>query len=94
MSQKVELIIDTREKYLIKELEKEKIKFTISQLELGDIIFKKDEEIIFIIERTRAKVEIIRFRNFKRKDNVYYRRKFRFTYRYKNFWSSSVYFIR
>jgi crossover junction endonuclease MUS81 len=51
MSQKVELIIDTREKYLIKELEKEKIKFTISQLELGDIIFKKDEEIIFIIER-------------------------------------------
>jgi ERCC4-type nuclease len=51
MTEKIRLIIDNREKYLITELENKKINFSTSQEEIGDIIFKKDEEIIFIIER-------------------------------------------
>jgi len=50
MSNNIELILDIRERHLISELEKY---FTVKteQLELGDIIFKKDDEIILIIER-------------------------------------------
>ena len=50
MSNNIELILDVRERYLISELEKS-ISFKTEQLELGDIIFKKDDEIILIIER-------------------------------------------
>ena len=50
MSNNIELILDIRERHLITELEKY---FTVKteQLELGDIIFKKNDEIILIIER-------------------------------------------
>ena len=48
MSNNIELILDIRERHLISELEKY---FTVKteQLELGDIIFKKDDEIIIYI---------------------------------------------
>lgn len=47
---KVNLILDNREKYLITELQKT-VSITTEQLQIGDIIFKKDEEILLIIER-------------------------------------------
>ena len=47
----VELIIDTREKALIDILNKNKITFKIEQLELGDILFQKEEKIFLVIER-------------------------------------------
>lgn len=50
MSNPIELILDTREHYLIEELQKS-FAVNTKQLELGDIIFKKDDEIILIIER-------------------------------------------
>lgn len=45
-----QLILDVREKYLIEELEKS-VSIKKEQLELGDIVFKKNDEIILIIER-------------------------------------------
>ena len=45
----VELIIDTREKYLIEKLHN--YAFKIEQLDIGDIIFKQNNETLFIIER-------------------------------------------
>lgn len=50
MSNPIELILDTRERYLIAELEKS-FSVNTEQLELGDIIFKKDDEVILTIER-------------------------------------------
>lgn len=47
----IQLIIDNREHHLIEELQKTQQLFTTSQLEIGDIIFKKDEEVLLIIER-------------------------------------------
>jgi ERCC4-type nuclease len=47
----MELIIDTREKGLIELLNKNLIEFKIEQLELGDILLRKNEEIELIIER-------------------------------------------
>ena len=47
---KIKLVIDTREKQLINTL-KQQTEYEIEQLNLGDIIFKKEEEIILIIER-------------------------------------------
>jgi ERCC4-type nuclease len=46
----LELIIDTRERDLIKKI-KDTNEIKIEQLDLGDIIFKKENEIILIIER-------------------------------------------
>jgi ERCC4-type nuclease len=47
----IELIIDNREHHLIDELKKTNHIFTISQLELGDIVFKNNSETILTIER-------------------------------------------
>jgi ERCC4-type nuclease len=47
------LIIDTREKLIISKLEN--YDFSVEQLDLGDIIFKEDDEIILIIERKTIK---------------------------------------
>ena len=47
----MELIIDTREHGLIKMLKENDISFNIEQLDLGDVILKKNEEIMLIIER-------------------------------------------
>lgn len=49
----IELVIDTREKDLISKFPKEKIK--IEQLEVGDIIYRKNDKIILIIERKTTK---------------------------------------
>ena len=48
-----ELIIDTRENLVISKLND--YKFTVEQLDLGDIIFKEEGEIILIIERKTIK---------------------------------------
>ena len=50
----IELVIDNRENHLINTVQtminsKDKVK--VEQLEIGDILFRKDEEIILIIER-------------------------------------------
>jgi crossover junction endonuclease MUS81 len=45
-----EIIIDTRESKIIQELRKT-IEIKVEQLDLGDIVFKKDGKIVFIIER-------------------------------------------
>lgn len=50
MSNPIELIVDKRERYLIAEMEKS-FSVKTEQLELGDIIFKKDDEVILTIER-------------------------------------------
>jgi ERCC4-type nuclease len=47
----IELIIDNREHHLIEELQKTDQVFTIAQLELGDVVFKNDTEIVLRIER-------------------------------------------
>ena len=47
----MELIIDTREHGLIKMLKENDISFNIEQLELGDVVLRKNEEILLIIER-------------------------------------------
>jgi len=50
----IELIIDNRENHLINTVQRminSKDKVKIEQLEIGDILFRKDEEIILIIER-------------------------------------------
>jgi ERCC4-type nuclease len=47
----IELIIDNRENHLIDALKKVTIDFRVSQLDIGDILFKKDDETILIIER-------------------------------------------
>lgn len=47
----MELIIDTREKALIEILENKNTNITIQQLDLGDVIFKKGEETVLVIER-------------------------------------------
>lgn len=47
----MELIIDNRERDLIKWLEEKEIKFSKENLDLGDIIFKKNDKIIILIER-------------------------------------------
>jgi ERCC4-type nuclease len=46
-----ELIIDTREHKLIELLRNDNIEFSIKQLDLGDIIYKKDNNDYIIIER-------------------------------------------
>lgn len=46
----IQMIIDTREHDLDNKL-RELCKYTIEQLELGDIIFRKDDETILVIER-------------------------------------------
>lgn len=46
----IELIIDTRERELISLLS-EKITIKIEQLEIGDILFRKENDNIFVIER-------------------------------------------
>lgn len=50
----IELVLDNREKKLIKCLETTH-KITVEMLDLGDIIFRKGEEIILIIERKTVK---------------------------------------
>ena len=47
----IELIIDNRETELIEKLQDKNIKFSVEQLEAGDILYKKGEEVILIIER-------------------------------------------
>ena len=46
----IELVIDNREHSLINKLRNNHI-FNVEQLDIGDIIFKKNNNIIFIIER-------------------------------------------
>lgn len=46
----IDLIIDDREKALIEELRKI-CELTVRRLDLGDIIFEKDKEVVMIIER-------------------------------------------
>jgi ERCC4-type nuclease len=46
----VELVIDTRERYIIKHL-KGTIEFSVEQLDLGDILFRQGEETVLLIER-------------------------------------------
>ena len=46
----IELVIDNREQHLIQELQKTTL-FTKEQLDLGDILFRRDDKTIFIIER-------------------------------------------
>jgi ERCC4-type nuclease len=48
---KVELFIDNREKYLIEELQKTTIQFSIKQLDIGDIVFKTNDDSVLVIER-------------------------------------------
>ena len=45
------IIIDNRENDLIKLLNKNKYNFTTSNLDVGDIQYKNDDKIIYIIER-------------------------------------------
>ena len=45
------LIVDIRENKLINMFNESKVKFTTEQLDLGDIVIKKGEEIVLIIER-------------------------------------------
>lgn len=47
----MDIIIDNRENEIIKLLEKDNFNFTKHNLELGDIQFKHDDDIIYIIER-------------------------------------------
>ena len=47
----MDIIIDNRENEIIKLLEKENFNFIKSNLELGDIQFKDNDDIIYIIER-------------------------------------------
>ena len=47
----MELIIDNREKYLIELLHQNNIIFTLTNLDIGDIQYKNDDELIYIIER-------------------------------------------
>lgn len=54
----IQLVIDNREHHLIDALQKSAlssvkgdIKFTVAQLDIGDIMFTKDDEIVLIIER-------------------------------------------
>ena len=47
----MDIIIDNRENEIIKLLEKDNFNFIKSNLELGDIQFKHDDNIIYIIER-------------------------------------------
>lgn len=49
---KMELVIDVREHHIIEKLtECNTIKFSTEQLDIGDIIFRQDGEIVLIIER-------------------------------------------
>lgn len=45
------LLIDNREREIIKLLESKNVKFTPSQLDIGDIVFKNGDETILVIER-------------------------------------------
>lgn len=47
----IELVIDVREHHIIEKLNEYKMKFFQEQLAVGDIVFRQDGEIIFIIER-------------------------------------------
>ena len=47
----MELIIDNREKYLIKLLHENNIIFKLLNLDIGDIQYKDNNELIYIIER-------------------------------------------
>lgn len=54
----IELVIDNREKYLVEELQRVTpsmyggdLKFLVEQLDLGDILFRRGDETILIIER-------------------------------------------
>tara|TARA_Y100000389_G_C17413852_1_gene492530 strand:+ start:710 stop:1393 length:684 start_codon:yes stop_codon:yes gene_type:complete len=47
----MELIIDNREKYLIELLQQNNIIFTLLNLDIGDIQYKDNNELIYIIER-------------------------------------------
>ena len=48
----IELILDNREHHLIQELQKtNSFTFTKEQLDVGDILFRRDDKTIFIIER-------------------------------------------
>ena len=47
----IELVIDNRETELIEKLKEKKIKFCVEQLDVGDILYRKGEEVILIIER-------------------------------------------
>ena len=50
-SENINFIVDTRERGLIDELTALNAKFTVEQLELGDILFKQGDDISLIIER-------------------------------------------
>ena len=47
----IELVIDNRETELIEKLKEKKIKFSVEQLDVGDILYRNGEEVILIIER-------------------------------------------
>jgi crossover junction endonuclease MUS81 len=47
----IELVVDNRERELIIFLTKNNVSFKVETLDLGDIIFKKENEIVFVIER-------------------------------------------
>ena len=47
----IELVVDNRERELINLLTTNKVVFQIETLDVGDIIFKHDDKIIFVIER-------------------------------------------
>ena len=47
----MDIIIDTREQDIIKLLENKNIDFKKEQLLVGDIMYKKNDEILYIIER-------------------------------------------
>jgi len=47
----IELVVDNRERELITLLTKHNISHKVDTLDLGDIIFKSDDEIVFVIER-------------------------------------------
>lgn len=47
----INMILDTRENELISKLSEMKVDFTVQQLDIGDILFKRGQEDIFVIER-------------------------------------------
>lgn len=47
----IEIVVDNRERELITLLTKNNVSLKVETLDLGDIIFKNDDQIIFVIER-------------------------------------------
>jgi crossover junction endonuclease MUS81 len=47
----IEIVVDNRERELITLLTKNNVSLKVETLDLGDIIFKSDDQIIFVIER-------------------------------------------